>query len=376
MTTAATVTSKTRTDQLAALRERVGATRKRALEEWELDDARVLRSQIRSWGVMTGDMRPLYVDPAAAADSAWGTLIAPPGIITCYEQIDPETDSLPGSFAVLTSARLSWEGPIRLGDIVVPETTIQNVRDVTTDAAAGTIVAQEIATRVATNDGRALGSALLTWNCYERGSASQRALFGDRDEAHMWSRADIEALGEEYKKETPRTGKQYFDDVTVGEALQPVLKGPTTRTKYLGRFGSNWYWGHLQGWEQAENRPELFFENENHAPEPIPAIDWVHHRAQRWAGLPGALEGNTERVHHLSHLILNWVGSHGFPVSMDLAFPIQNMVGDVTRSYATVTAKRTEGSRGIVSLDVWQENQLGQRITTGTAEVALPTRAS
>ena len=51
-------------------------------------------------------------------------------------------------------------------------------------------------------------------------------------------------------------------------------------------------------------------------------------------------------------------------------------VGDVTRSYATVTAKRTEGSRGIVSLDVWQENQLGQRITTGTAEVALPTRAS
>jgi hypothetical protein len=58
---------------------------------------------------------------------------------------------------------------------------------------------------------------------------------------------------------------------------------------------------------------------------------------------------------------------------MNLEFHIANMIGDVTRSYGRVTGKRQEGDTHVVQLEVWQENQLQQLITTGTAEVILPT---
>jgi acyl dehydratase len=359
--------------QLEEARKQVGVKRGREYEEWELDDARVLRSQVRGWSVMVGNMAPLFVDPEHASRSPWGGLIAPPGVVVCYEQIDPEVDVLPGSVAVLASARVEWDGPIRVGETVLPESELTGVREITEEAGQGRIVAQEIVTEVRDGSGRRLGRAQLEWHGYERGSAAHRGLFGEREDAHYYTREDIEALGEEYKREVARGATPlYWEEVSVGEELAPVLKGPTTRTKYLGRMSGNWYWGHLQGWEEEERRPELFFENENSAPEPVAAVDWVHHRAQRWGGLPGALEVNTERVHHLVQLLMNWMGDSGFPQVLEVRFPVQNMVGDVTRSYGRVTGKEREGDAGVVTLEVWQENQRGERVTSGTARVVLP----
>ena len=364
-------------EQLSALHKQVGVKRARTYAEWELPDARILRSQIRGWSVMVGDMRPVFVDPDYASNTPWKTLIAPPGIVVCFEQIDPEVDGIPGSVAVLDSARVEWDGPIRLGDTVFPESVLAAVREITADAAQGRIIAQQIVTEVRNGEGERLARAELNWHCYERGSAAHRALFGDRKDAHYYSREDIEALGAEYKAEQARGGEPlYWEEVQEGEELAHVLKGPTTRTKYLGRMSGNWYWGHLQGWEQYESHPELFFENENQAPEPLTAVDWVHHRAQRWGGLPGALEVNTERIHYLVHLLMNWMGDSGFPHMMDLQFPVQNMVGDVTRSYGRVIGKRRDGGKAIATLAVWQVNQRGEQITKGTAEVILPTRSA
>ena len=179
----------------------------------------------------------------------------------------------------------------------------------------------------------------------------------------------------EYKLEKQRGADPlYWEDVKEGDELQYVLKGPTTRTRHLPRTDGIWYWGHKQACDEMAAHPERFFTNENGALEPVMAVDWVHHRAQRWGGLPGALEDNTDHPHYILQALANWMGDAGFPLRMQLDFPIQNMVGDVTRSYGRVTGKRQEGDTAIVQLDVWQQNQLEQTITTGTAEVILPTR--
>jgi acyl dehydratase len=363
-------------ERLAELKSKVGVPKTRTYEDWELDDAKVLRSQIRSWAVLLGDMRPLFVDADYAAASPWKTLIAPPSVLTCYEQIDPEVESLPGSQSILERAIVEWERPIRLNDILVPSSEIESVDDVTQGAVEGRVVAMTVATEVQNQDRAVVGRMRLAYRCVERGTAAQRALFGERSDAHMHTKADIDALREEYKQERQRGAEAlYIEDVKAGMELEHVLKGPTTRPKYLGRMVGNWYWGHLQGWEKYDSIPELFFKNENNSPEPIAATDWGHHRAQRWGGLPGALDSNSERIHYFSHLLLNWMGDHGHPSRMNLQFPIQNMVGDVTRSYGRVTGTRVDGERGIATLDLWQENQLGERVTTGTAEVFLPTRS-
>ena len=47
------------------------------------------RSQIRHYGVMTGDMRPLFVDLEHARKGPWQTLIAPQGVLVHEELFDP-----------------------------------------------------------------------------------------------------------------------------------------------------------------------------------------------------------------------------------------------------------------------------------------------
>ena len=361
-------------EQLEQLRAQVGVVNSSAKKE--LADSEIKRSTVRTWAVLNADMRPLYMDPDHAQASPWGAIIAPPAIILSYERINPGVDFLPGAYPILSKAQLNFDKPIRVGDTVVSESEITQVEEVTNTGVAGRVISAAIETRVKDADGQPVGTAVQDWHLYERGSDAQRTLFAGRgDDAHMHSQEDIEALGAEYKTEEQRGADSlYWDDVSEGDELQHLLKGPTTRIRAGDRRNSTWYWGHKQGWDEMDDRPELFFTNENGMLEPVMATDWVHHRAQRWGGLPGALENAADRPNYLVQALANWMGDSGFPAEVNLDFPIQSMIGDVTRSYGRVTGKSMSGDQGLVTLEVWQINQLDQKITTGTATVVLPTR--
>ncbi|MBT4162192.1 MAG: hypothetical protein HOC70_04565 [Gammaproteobacteria bacterium] len=332
----------------------------------------ILRSQIRHWGVMTGDMRPLFVDLDYAKASPWKTLVAPQGVLVHQERFDAEIDGLVGCKAVMSSVDIEWHQPIKLGDTMVPKTTITDVQEKPTDTSRAVTIVTD--TAINNPDGKSIGTLHSTWECCERGSAEHKQLFGDRTEPHFYGEEDIDAIAEEYKTEQARgTDALTGDAVNVGDETPHVLKGPTTREGNMTSGTSRWFWGHAQGFELLEKAPELFFENENHAMEPVSGLESSHHRAQRWGGVPGVLELNNERVHWLVHTLMNWMGDAGFITRMSLSFPRCNIVGDVTRSYGKVTAKNVDGDRTIVDMDVWQVNQLGERITEGTAQVALPT---
>jgi acyl dehydratase len=360
-----------------ALRAQVGKAWAREYAPWEIDGSRISRSQIRRWAVHIGDLRPIFLDLDYATTTPWGTILAPPGMLQDQDQFDPGVQGLPGCQPILETCCLEWALPIRLGDLLVPTTTLRAVREVTQAPGHGRVVAQELETAIKNNAGALIGSVRSVWNCYERGSQAQRTLYGTRTEPHMYQREDIEALRAEYKREQPRgAAPLYWEDTGPGEELPTILKGPSTHTKYVGKGIGRWHLGHGQGWEMYEKHPQLFFMNEHHAPEPIEAVDWVHYRAVRHAGLPGAIESNTERIHWTIHHLMNWMGDHGKMRRLDLAFPVQNMLGDTTRCGAKVSGKRADGGAHIVDLEVWNTNQLGERVTTGTAEVELPGRSS
>ena len=82
-----------------------------------------------------------------------------------------------------------------MGDTILSESEITAVEDITKNAADGRVISAVIETRVTTQDDQPVGRAILDWHMYERGSAAQRALFGAREDAHMHSQEDIEALG-------------------------------------------------------------------------------------------------------------------------------------------------------------------------------------
>jgi|TARA_B100000315_G_scaffold244509_1_gene269163 acyl dehydratase len=369
--TTATITTEITDEASAKLASLVGSEPQDTLTEYR-PPTPIKRSQIRHWAVMSGDMRPLFLDLDYAEESPWKTIIAPQSVILHEERFDPEIDGLPGCKSVLSAAEIDWQQPIRMGDTLVSKTTVVDVQETAT-AAEGRTVTVVTDTVVNNPDGESIGNVLLTWDCYERGSAAHRGLYGERSAPHEYSEDDIDAIGAEYKEEQPRGADSLTGDaVSIGDELPCVLKGPTTRERYLTPGLIRWFWGHAQGVELQKKAPELFFQNENDAPEPIAGIDSSHHRAQRWGGLPGVLEVNGERVHWLVHLLMNWMGDAGFITHLSLTFPRSNMVGDITRSYGSVTAKNLDEGRAIVDLDVWQENQLGERVTEGTAQVAVP----
>ncbi len=372
-----TVKTKITDDALESLRKQIGVRRGQKPNDEKAKTSRILRSQIRHQSVVLGDMRPLFVDLEYAQKSPWRTLVCPQGVLIHEEQYDPEIEGLPGSKAVVDAVELEWHLPIRLGDSLFSETVISDVDEVSQAANLGRAVSLNTVTETLNQDRQLVGTTKLKWTCYERGSGGQQKLFGGRDEPYMWENQEIDALGEEYKQEKQRGAEALtWEEVNVGDEPQYVLKGPTTHHKYMGAGITRWYWGQAQGFEVLERTPELFFKNENNMDEPLVGMDANHHRAQRWGGVPGALEENKERVYWLLQVLMNWMGDAGFISRANLTFPAQNMVGDVTRGYGRVTGKRQEDGRGVVELEVWQDNELGVRVTQGTVEVILPLASS
>jgi len=71
-------------------------------------------------------------------------------------------------------------------------------------------------------------------------------------------------------------------------------------------------------------------------------------------------------------MLTNGQGDDGLLKKLDLKFPTINMMGDITRCYGKVIGKRIEEGKNVVEIDVWNVNQEGDTVTTGSAEVVLP----
>jgi hypothetical protein len=73
-------------------------------------------------------------------------------------------------------------------------------------------------------------------------------------------------------------------------------------------------------------------------------------------------------------MLTNWAGDRGFLHKLTIRFPTFNIMGDTTWCHGRVEGKRVEDGRHVVEIEVWNENQLGSRVTAGNAEVVLPSR--
>ena len=374
------ITSRITDEEIEEVKSRRGEEIAGQQEGWQVDESRLLRSRIRHWAVMIGDMNPLYLDLEYARKSRWGTIICPPGILLEAGQLDPGIDVFPGSRAILTGVSLEWNLPLRFGDVLYGRTWIREVEEVAAKVRTGRVVRMEIESEGKNQDGEPVGTVRESWKCCERGSAAERELFQGREPA-FYSADEIEKIGEEYKKEIVRGAEtRYGEEVEAGEEVPFLVKGPTTfnavnlQTKRAGRGISWWYGAHGGAFQIERERPGLFFLNEHGAPEPIVSTDWDHVTVRQFQGLPGALEVNSERVHWIIQLLTNWQGDDGFLKRLELEFPRLNLLGDTTWCRGRVSGKRVEGDGRIVEIEVWTDNQAEEKATIGRAEVVLPAK--
>jgi acyl dehydratase len=148
----------------------------------------------------------------------------------------------------------------------------------------------------------------------------------------------------------PRTvhaagAQNHFEDISVGMALEQVVKGPLTTT-------------HLVRWAAA---------NGNYA-----RIHWDLPFAQVHQGLSNVVVNGSLKNQYLGQLMIKLAGPEGWFKRFYVEHRGMDYPGDVITASGTVTAVREVGGYGHVDCDVNLTNNRGEQTASGRGTVVLP----
>ncbi len=135
-----------------------------------------------------------------------------------------------------------------------------------------------------------------------------------------------------------------FEDVEVGTILPPLVKKPSA--------------------------VQLFC---------FSAVTWDTHRthfdepySKNVDKLPGILTHGHLQGSFLGNLMTSWAGPRARLLRLAYQNRGMSVAGDTLNCGGKVTAKKIEGTKGLVTCQVWIENQKGEITTSGEAVVQLP----
>jgi acyl dehydratase len=137
----------------------------------------------------------------------------------------------------------------------------------------------------------------------------------------------------------------YFDDITVGDELPALVKGPIQQiqlTRYAGASGDF---------------------------NPIHQDD----EFARAAGMGGVFAHGMLSMGFVGQVVTDWAGPAAVR-KLSVRFAGLVRLKDTITCRGRVLGKSSKNDTHLVDLEVWAENQKGERVVTGKATVALPTR--
>ncbi len=334
-----------------------------------------------------GDDNPLYCDPAYAAGTRWQGLIAPPTFLyTMGEDAAPRPDAetkavLKGDpFAGLGSYQavmeFEWWRPLRLGDRC--RVLQAQVGVVEKKSSFGGRTAHVTHDYLYTDgEGEMHAVRRGTWINAERHTSKKRAK--EQLEQQPYSPEQLAEIDAAYAAESRRGAEpRYWEDVRVGDEIQPRAKGPLVTTDVVvwhvgwgmqltppGAFGLSH--------RVRRKAPGLYPVNALNAPDTVQRLHWEPQRAQE-LGLPTSYDYGAMRETWLVHALTDWMGDDGWLWKLRCEHRKFNYIGDTTWVRGRVVDKQEVDGRHEVHLEVYCENQRGEVTTPGTAVVLLPTR--
>ncbi len=138
----------------------------------------------------------------------------------------------------------------------------------------------------------------------------------------------------------------YVDDVKVGDELPPLVKGPIQQiqlTRYAGASGDF---------------------------NPIHQDD----EFARAAGMGGVFAHGMLSMGFVGQVVTDWAGPAAVR-KLSVRFAGLVRLKDTITCRGRVLAKSSKDATHLVDLEVWAENQKGEKVVTGKATVVLPPRA-
>lgn len=347
------------------------------IEQWNEEASKdVIRHY--AWGI--GDDNPLYCDAEYAKKSRYGRVIAPP--LFLYSIFDAVVaPGLPDIQWIYSGADWTFYRPVLVNDQIKATATLVDVKQVSGKRVKIMII--QTGEVIYTNqDGKVVAKCLS--HCFRIPRA--RAAGGLRlDQRKIFiSEEDLKKIGDGILKEVRRgSAARHWEDVSVGEKMPTVVKGPLNRMDmtcyYAGAVGTSGYKSTEIKWKYAhlaKNDPAKLPNNYDpsyYAAAVSPSIGQQDETiAQQEIGMPGAYDNGPQRMAFMTHCVTNWMGDDGFIRNLSIRIKMPVIFGDTIWCRGKVTDKRVEAGSHLVDAQIWAENQLGQTTATGKVTVELP----
>lgn len=339
-----------------------------------------------------GDDNPLWHDPDYGKTTRWRGQIASPLYVTTVglDETPPPTPELKALFRGLfrgvgkyySGAKWAWFKPIRPGDVLYREYTTCNIEVKEQSSFTGGITVIDSYRFLYVNQlGEPVATHEMSFVNAER-HATKKVAKNEKIERASYTAEEIEQIGAQYAAEERRGATpRYWEDVSEGDQLVPVVKGPLRVTDVIGfhigwGFGQTYGAGPLRyGWKQRGRMPSFYVDDAYGVPDIVQRMHWDPTRAKE-LGLPAPYDYGTMRTNWLAHLLTNWIGDDGILLRLETEMRAFNFVGDTTTCTGEVVRKYAQDGQFLVDLKIAASNQRGVITSPGTATVALPSRAA
>ncbi|MDQ8726597.1 MaoC family dehydratase N-terminal domain-containing protein [Bradyrhizobium sp. LHD-71] len=367
--TAQATGSKITEEALDKLRKMIG-------REYPLDDQYntvATEDAIRHYALGIGDDNPRWLDPSYAKTTRWKGITAHPTfVMTCGFA---RSHGLPGVHALFSGIDLQCHAPIRAGTRISATASLHDLVE-----KQGQYAGRQFQQIYETKYRDESDTLLATLHSYsfrtERQTASSKGKY-TRIERQAWTDDELAKVEEDIERErdlraggTPR----FWDDVSVGDTVGPIVKGPLTVTDcicFLMGFGYIFVRAHRQWHEFRKLYPKAGIKN-SHGIWDIPErVHWEEEMPTK-IGMPGPYDYGNQRVAWFDHGIHDWMGDDGWLRRLKVRISAPNFIGDVTWLKGRVSALSEADSSVVVDMEA--VDQRGRTTATAICEVVLPRR--
>ena len=328
-----------------------------------------------------GDDNPLWTDPAHAAASPCGTLIAPPSFVfACLGSIQMGWPGL-GGFHCETTMR--FEQPIRVGDRITAKVIFDGFDGPTDDSQfGGRRIKDYLRQEYRNQDDVLVATFICSRMRFERSEMQKRRETRKLELPHPWTDDEIEQIENDILAEAPRgAAPRYWEDVAVGQEIPTITKGPLGLTDFIAYIAAGAapvprIAAHAVALRRYRKHPKWAFRDPaTHALEPVYAVHYNHYAA-KLQGAQIAYDVGVQRTSWQIHALTNWMGDAGQLRSLFGQYRAHVYLSDVVRLGGRVESKEiTANGEHLVHLTTWANNQRQQNVMPGKATIALPSRS-
>jgi len=339
---------------------------------------------MRNFARSYGDDNPLYHDLYYGRTTRWGGQLAAPLIIQVMNRAmlgDPGPKRVPfrGIQVFVSGSTNNWYRPIREGDVLYRFGGLESFTEKQSEFAGRSFV--EVRADVHVNQNAEIVAISRTTAVRtERKAARENKKYSGIAPAE-YSADDIARHDAIYAAEKPRGSEpRFWEDVSVGDVLGPLAKGPVTVTDFMV-FHAGGYGFHYKpatgriGYKNRQRIPAFYIQNEQGVPDIAMRLHWDKDWAQA-NGNPMPYDYGVLRDCWLSHVFTDWMGDDAWLTFSSSTIRKFNYIGDLHVMQGEVTGKRIEGEDHLVDVTARGINQRGDTTCIANGTIMLPSKTN